>query len=185
MELRKIIDNSRTDKDTIHSYLETYEELFKDKRLSSTAILEIGINEGGSIKLWNDYFINAKIFGLDIMNMRYSINDIKYNYNRINLLLNTDAYNFDVNVFKFKFDIIIEDGFHLLSNQIITLNKYLPLLKEDGILIIEDVEKIEDVEILKNETPEEYKKYIEIYDLRKNKGRFDDILFVINKNKRI
>ena len=88
-------------------------------------------------------------------------------------------------MFKFKFDIIIEDGFHLLSNQIITLNKYLPLLKEDGILIIEDVEKIEDVEILKNETPEEYKKYIEIYDLRKNKGRFDDILFVINKNKRI
>jgi hypothetical protein len=55
--------------------------------------MEIGIAEGGSIKLWNDYFINARIFGLDIMSMKNSVNDIKYNYPRINLSLNTDAYN--------------------------------------------------------------------------------------------
>jgi hypothetical protein len=67
MELRKLIDNRRTDKDTLHSYLDTYEILFKDKRNTSKAVMEIGISEGGSIKLWNDYFINANIFGLDII----------------------------------------------------------------------------------------------------------------------
>jgi hypothetical protein len=185
MELRTLIDSIRTDKDTLHSYLETYEKLFKEKRFTSTAIMEIGIAEGGSIKLWNDYFTNARIFGLDIMSMKNSVNDIKYNYPRINLLLNTDAYNMDVNVFKNKFDIIIEDGDHLLSNQIKFLKNYLSILEDDGILIIEDVQMIEDLEILTNETPEEYKKYIEVYDLRANKGRYDDVLFVINKNKRI
>lgn len=185
MELRTLIDSSRTDKDTIHSYLETYENLFREKRFTSTAIMEIGIAEGGSIKLWNDYFVNARIFGLDIMSMKDSIKDIKYNYPRINLSLNTDAYNIDVNIFKNKFDIIIEDGFHTLSNQLKFLKKYLPILEDDGIMIIEDVDKIEDIDELSKATPEEYKKYIEVYDLRANKGRYDDILFVINKNKRI
>jgi hypothetical protein len=181
MELRKLIDNRRTDKDTLHSYLDTYEILFKDKRNTSKAVMEIGISEGGSIKLWNDYFINANIFGLDIIKMRTSINDIKNNYPRINLLLETDAYNMDVNFFKNKFDIIIEDGDHVLSSQIKTINNFLPLLKEDGILIIEDIQDIEHIKELYDNTPEEYKKYIRHYDLRGNKYRYDDILFVINK----
>ena len=183
MDLLTIIDNSRTDKNTIHSYLETYEKLFKNKRYTSKAIMEIGISNDGSIKLWHDYFSNANIFGLDIMKMRTSINDIKNNYPRINLLLEIDAYNMDVNFFKKKFDIIIEDGDHVLSNQIKFLKKYLPILEDDGIMVIEDIQNIEDIEILSYATPEEYKKYIEVYDLRGNKGRYDDILFVINKNK--
>ena len=47
-------------------------------------------------------------------------------------------------------------------------------------MVIEDIQNIEDIEILSYATPEEYKKYIEVYDLRGNKGRYDDILFVIN-----
>ena len=185
MDLRKLIDSKRTDKDTLHSYLETYENLFREKRYTSTTIMEIGIAEGGSIKLWNDYFVNARIFGIDIMSMKDSIKDIKYNYSRINLSLNTDAYNMNVDVFKDKFDIIIEDVDHILSIQIIFLKNYHSILEDDGIMIIEDIQKVEDLEVLSNETPEEYKKYIEVYDLRANKGRYDDILFVINKNKRI
>lgn len=184
MDLRKFIDNSRTDKDTLHSYLETYEKLFKDKRLTSTEIMEIGVSNGGSIKLWNDYFENASIYGLDIMDMRDNIQDLK-NYPRIKLFLNVNAYKYNTELFNKKFDIIIDDGDHELSNQIIFIKNYLPILEEDGILIIEDIQRIEDINILINETPEEYKKFIEVYDLRKNKNRYDDILFVINKNKRI
>ena len=183
MELRELIDNSRTDKDTIHSYLETYEMFFNNKRLETLAVMEIGISNGGSIKLWNDYFLNASIYGVDIMNMNDNIYDIKNNYPRINLYLNTDAYNIDVNIFNKKFDIIIEDGDHLLNNQIKFINNYLSILNDKGIMIIEDIQKIEDIQILTENTPDEYKKYIEVYDLRGNKNRYDDILFVINKNK--
>lgn len=184
MDLRILIDNSRTDKDTLHSYLETYEKLFKDKRLTSTEIMEVGVSNGGSIKLWNDYFLNASIYGLDIMDMRDSIQDIK-DYPRIKLFLNTNAYNINPHSFNKKFDIIIDDGDHQLSNQIIFIKNYLPILEKDGILIIEDIQRIDDIQILTNETPEEYKKFIEVYDLRENKNRYDDILFVINKTKRI
>ena len=31
--------------------------------------------------------------------------------------------------------------------------------------------------------PNELHKFIDIYDLRSNKGRYDDIVLVINKNK--
>jgi hypothetical protein len=185
MNLKNIIDNTKTDKDTIHSYLETYEKLFKEKCFTSKYIMEIGVSQGGSIKLWNDYFMNATIYGLDIMNTNSYIEELKINNHRINFLLNTDAYNIDINIFKNKFDIIIDDGDHSLSNQITFIKKYLPILNDDGILIIEDVQDINNIKILTEHTPEEYKQYIEIYDLRTNKQRYDDILFVINKNKRI
>ena len=35
----------------------------------------------------------------------------------------------------------------------------------------------------KSVVPENLKKYIQCYDLRANIGRYDDIVFVINKNK--
>jgi len=64
------------------------------------------------------------------------------------------------------------------------LNLYLPILKEDGILVIEDVQEESWLEELRLKTPDEFKDYIEIYDLRPVKSRYDDILFVINKLKK-
>ena len=62
--------------------------------------------------------------------------------------------------------------------QFITL--YLPLLKADGILVIEDVQDIAWLETLTQVTPDAFKKYIKTYDRRSVKGRYDDIMFVIN-----
>jgi hypothetical protein len=54
-------------------------------------------------------------------------------------------------------------------------------MTEDGILIIEDVQSFEWMEILSCVVPDELKKFIKIYDLRKNKGRYDDLVFTIDK----
>ena len=60
--LTEIVDNSRTDKNTRHSYLQLYEKLLNRLKNTSGNVLEIGIGEGnevcngGSIKLWHDYF---------------------------------------------------------------------------------------------------------------------------------
>jgi hypothetical protein len=37
------------------------------------------------------------------------------------------------------------------------------------------------IDILKNEVSEHLKQYIKVYDLRENKGRYDDIVFTIDK----
>lgn len=178
MNLRSLVDNRMTDKDTLHSYLDTYENLFKEKKETATKILEIGIAEGGSLRLWRDYFQNADIYGIDIADKRFNEED------RITYLFNTNASLFNTNFFKDKFDIIIDDGSHDLEDQCVFIEKYLPLLKDDGILIIEDVQDIQHLNIFTNITPTDFKPYIETYDLRENKGRYDDILFVINKNKK-
>ena len=63
--LSDLIDNQRTDKNTYHSYLGVYQKLFSPKRTTAKNVLEIGVgwveNEnGGSIKLWRDYFLSSK-----------------------------------------------------------------------------------------------------------------------------
>jgi hypothetical protein len=48
-------------------------------------------------------------------------------------------------------------------------------------LIIEDIPFLDWIETLKNATPDNLKEYIKVYDLREIKGRYDDIVFTINK----
>ncbi len=67
MSLKNLVDNSRTDKDTTHSYVDLYDKLLTHKKEKAKNILEIGINYGGTIKLWSDYFKNSNIYALDIM----------------------------------------------------------------------------------------------------------------------
>jgi hypothetical protein len=55
-------------------------------------------------------------------------------------------------------------------------------MTDDGILIIEDVQKWEWIDILTNTVPESLKQYVKTYDLRANKGRYDDIVFTIDKS---
>jgi len=73
MSLTELADNSRTDKNTVHSYLDLYQTLLVNKKETAKNVLEICIaHGGGSIKLWSDFFTNANVYSLDIMN----INDV-------------------------------------------------------------------------------------------------------------
>lgn len=186
MSLVEIVDNSRTDKNTVHSYLPLYQKLLINKKETANNILEIGIEHGGSIKLWNDFFINANIYGLDMININNVWTEIKNN-DKIILYTSIDAYDttfftthfLDKNI---KFDLVLDDGPHSLESMKRFIQLYSQIIKDDGILIIEDIQSIEWIDILKNEVPSHLKKYIKVYDLRPNKGRYDDILFTIDKS---
>jgi hypothetical protein len=191
-KLIDLIDNTKTDKNTCHSYINVYENLFESKKNDINNILEIGIGEpkenkenGGSIKLWHDYFQNSIIYGLDILDIS-NINDEIINKERIQLFTSVDAYDasFIENTFinnNIKFDILIDDGPHTLESMVFFIKNYLPLLKDDGVFIIEDIPDMNWIQILTNSTPEEYRKYIQIVDLRKIKNRWDDVMFIIKK----
>lgn len=183
--LEKLVDNTKTDKNTTHSYLPLYQELLEKKRDSAKNVLEVGIYDGGSIKLWHDFFVNATVYGLDIMNINNVWDGIKNN-ERIVLHTSTNAY--DENLFKsnfldknIKLDFALDDGPHTLDSMKKFITLYSQLLTEDGILIIEDVQKWEWINQLKAVVPEELKKYIKVYDLRHVKKRYDDIVFTIDK----
>lgn len=190
MKLIDLIDNGSTDKNTTHSYLDTYEKLFSNKKETAKNVLEIGIGSfkeknGGSIKLWRDYFTNATIYGMDILSSDHVMDEL-LNDSRIILYTSTDAYNedfFNNNILNknIKFDILIDDGPHTLESMITFITLYSQVLNDDGILIIEDVQSIEHIKDLRNEVPDNLKPFVEIFDLRHIKNRYDDILFVIRK----
>ena len=179
-----------TDKNTTHSYFHTYNELLKPIRESAKNIFEIGIGNfnqknGGSILLWKLFFKNAVIHSADIIS-KDRVYDIILQDTNIKTYLNTDAYDLNfVNNLKqsnIRYDLILDDGPHTLETQCKCIELYSELLSDNGILIIEDVQDMNWIESFKAITPIHLHQYIQVYDLRQNKNRYDDILFVINKN---
>lgn len=186
MSLEEIVDNTKTDKNTIHSYLPLYQKLLISKKETAKNVLEIGIYKGGSIKLWSDFFINANVYGLDIIHIDNVWEGIK---NNDKIVLHTSRNAYDDNFFithflnkNVKFDFMLDDGPHSLESMKKFIKLYSQIMMDDGILIIEDVQSWDWIDILKNEVPENLKQFIKVYDLRKNKNRYDDIVFTIDKN---
>lgn len=172
--LSSLIDDRITDKNTTHSYLATYEKLFQPKKETAKNVLEIGICHGGSIKLWSDYFSNATVYGIDIKVDQEWLRG----YPRTKLS-ELDAYREEV-VQDFvskgiKFDVLIDDGPHTKESVVFFAKHYSQILADDGIMIVEDVQDmgwIADFEKIPHLD-------VEVIDLRKTKGRYDDVLFVI------
>ena len=188
MSLEEIADNSRTDKNrpTGHSYLPLYQKLLISKKETAKNVLEIGIDKGGSIKLWSDFFTNADVYGLDIMNIKDVWEGIK-NKEKIILCTSVDAYNNDFFINgllnkNIKFDFMLDDGPHTLESMKQFIKLYSSIMTDDGILIIEDVQSWDWIDILTNEVPDHLKQFIKTYDLRPIKNRYDDIVFTIDKS---
>ncbi len=184
-----LVDNRNTDKNTTHSYLELYNTLLTRMRTTATNVLEVGIGNfgpknGGSLKLWRDYFTKAQVYGLDII-PRHMVLDELLDDPRVVLYTQTNAYDpeFVDKTFKeMRFDFMLDDGPHTLESMLKFIELYADLLTDDGILIIEDVQSIDWVSFFEIQTPEHLKKYIRVYDLREIKGRYDDIVFTIDKS---
>jgi hypothetical protein len=146
MSLVDLVDNTRTDKNTDHSYLEVYDVLLKSKKHSALNVLEVGIGDGnqgatngGSIKLWKDYFPNALIVGADIDKL------IMFQEERIQTYyvdqLDTDSIGelWQLIGGGGDFDIMIDDGLHTVEAAINLFACSIDFLKNSGTYIIEDV----------------------------------------------
>ena len=184
MNLEELVNNSRTDKNTVHSYLPLYQQLLISKKETAKHVLEVGIHLGGSIKLWNDFFTNAMVYGLDIMDSKNVWEEIIND--KIILHTSTDAYNhefFNTHLSNKKFDFMLDDGPHSLESMKQFIKLYSQIMTDDGILIIEDVQSWDWIELLKHEVPEHLRPFIKVYDLRHIKNRYDDIVFTIDKCK--
>lgn len=164
-----------TDKHTVHSYMPEYEKIFAN-RTDVLSVLEIGVLEGGSIKLWHSVFNNATIYGLDTDLSRNQFPDLGPNV----VLQQADAYDWQVCNALPQFDIVIDDGPHTLHSQKQCLQMYLPKLKSDGVLIIEDVVSPSWIKDLTSMVPVGMRKHISVKDLRNVKGRHDDIMFIVD-----
>ncbi len=100
-------------------------------------MFEIGVDQDKSIKLWEEYFPKATIYGMDI--------DLQYKFPR-GEVFKGDQSNLDdcakvVQKIGQKIEFILDDGSHEPDHQILTfIYLFENLLKEGGTYIIEDIE---------------------------------------------
>lgn len=149
-----------------YGYLDFYNRFFNEQRESMKNVLELGVYYGASMKMWREYFPNAKIYGVDLFNgIRPSntpfanpdifLKSVQRNeYDRIYLDILDQSIRENIVKYKEKFtdgyfDIIIDDCSHRMVDQQQSLGVLYPLVKSNGYYIIEDInsslERYEDV----------------------------------------
>ena len=147
-QLTLLANKYGTDKGTMfrecHGYTEIYEDYIKKFIGKHPRILEIGIEDGNSLKMWNDFFVgDCEIYAIDI------VEDKKiYETENTHIFIQDQGSRTDWEKFKSQFennckeffDIVIEDGSHYPIHQMITLFELCDCVKKgDGIYIMEDL----------------------------------------------
>lgn len=161
------------DKGTAHSYLPVYRDELTMR--DDISLLEIGVCQGHSIKMWMEYFSNSEILGLDIDLTGVIFEDLP-----VAKCNATKAEELDLVLGDRLFDYIIDDGSHQVQDQIASLELLWPRIKDQGKYFIEDIKS--DAELLLLQAYATSRDYnFRSYDLRATKGRADDILLVITK----
>lgn len=136
--LEEISYQFKSDKGAIyHNYLEIYEKHFSKFRNSLNNFLEIGLWEGESLKMWRDYFTTGNLVGVDILDLSH----IKLPNTQIHICDQSDRIQLNKLVQKTfsQYDIIIDDGGHMMHQMQITLGYMFKYLAPGGVFVIEDL----------------------------------------------
>jgi cephalosporin hydroxylase len=141
--LRKLGKQFATDKITTHRFDLCYAQHFSALRKKKLKLIELGIGEedyglgGASLKMWEQYFTQADIYGVDLWDKS------ELDTNRIHTLtgdctdeefLNDIASNIG------PFDIVIDDASHITKHTLRTLFHLIHHVRPGGYYVIEDIQ---------------------------------------------
>ena len=120
-----------------HNYTELYERLFFPWKDESIKIFEIGIANGGSLKMWQAYFPQARIFAADILPKSEFENArvktlVADQANREQLQAAIETSGSDIHI-------LIDDGGHTMEQQQVSLGFLFKHVTPGGYYVIEDV----------------------------------------------
>lgn len=126
-QLCELAQKHRTDK--FPWYTPFYDALLRGRQVKT--VLEIGVLNGASLRMWQEYFPGAEIFGMDIAARTIGLNVfIGDQGSREDLERVAQAG---------PFDLIVDDGSHRPEDQVLGAVTLVPHLWEGGLYIIEDV----------------------------------------------
>jgi hypothetical protein len=126
-----------TDKSSLeHDYLTKYERLFAPFRDEPITLLEIGVFDGGSLLLWEDYFPRGKIVGLDI---RPDCKKHEGGRRIVEIASQADAKAMTAIGEKYKPQIIIDDGSHQADHILTSFEALYPSVRQAGLYIVEEL----------------------------------------------
>jgi hypothetical protein len=153
-ELADLFQRHGSDKSTHHDYHLIYGPLLSSKREAPMNILEIGLGTnnvdipsnmglwgkpGASLRAFRDWAPNAHIFGADV-DERILFHDERISTSWVDQTDTKALSQLKLLLDQRRFDLIIDDGLHLPHANFNTLRALLPLLAEDGVYVVEDIE---------------------------------------------
>lgn len=119
------------------NYLDVYEKYFASMRKQKFNLLEIGVRDGQSVKMWQEYFPKAMIHGLDIdpKCQEYESKNISITIGSQDDKMLIDSLCENTG----KFKIIIDDGSHVNELTLASFFILFEKLESGGIYIVEDL----------------------------------------------
>lgn len=120
-----------------HHYTKAYAQYFSPLKEKPIKFLEIGIGEGSSVKLWENYFPNAELHFIDIGStyIKYFSERSHYHFIDQTNAMGLKTFGDQTGLF----DIIIDDGGHSMMQQLVSFQTLFPYVKPGGLYVIEDL----------------------------------------------
>jgi Methyltransferase domain len=133
-----------SDKWGLHWYTPHYERYFRPLKSRRLNVLEIGVGGyehsnmgGGSLRMWKSYFRRSRIVGIDLYDKSH-LSEPRIDIRQCD---QTDEDKLTRLSAEYEgFDIVIDDGSHRNEHVIRTFEILFPLLRPQGIYVIEDIQ---------------------------------------------
>ena len=165
----------------------------KDNRFNYKKIFECGIGSnnpllesnmtlngkpGASLRVWRDFFPNAKVYGADVDRKTLFTEDriLTYYVDQFNKLSIEEMW---IEINEKNFDLIIDDGAHYFDANINFYEKSFDKLRKDGFYIIEDI-RLSEIKRFYNYF-EDTKNSVEFISMNSNSSDGSSNLIIINK----
>lgn len=126
-----------TDKAGHHQFTPFYNSVLEKHKEEFTNVMEIGILTNASLRMWEDFFPNATIVGVD--------NEVRQEYeaDRVKIFLADQSQPNQlervIDLTTNEYDMILDDGSHLAPHQYISWATLFKYVKPGGYYIIEDL----------------------------------------------
>lgn len=121
----------------LHDYLKHYWSYLRDKRETVKNVLEMGVETGSSLRMWEEFFPNARIWGIDI-----NPDCKRHEGGRKSIFIGDQGDNLFLAECADRigepFDLIVDDGSHQVPHQIGGFATLFPRLTSDGVYVVED-----------------------------------------------
>lgn len=121
-----------------HNYLQHYWMHFRDIRFDVRKVCEIGVQTERSLRMWEEFFPNATIYGIDI-----DEECRRYEGGRRKIFIGDQSDAGFIGAMLGEIggglDIVIDDGSHLPEHQLKSFELLFPALNSHGIYVVEDV----------------------------------------------
>lgn len=118
-------------------FLDVYERHIAQFKYENVNFLELGILNGSSLRVWEEYFVNGNIIGLDI-----DPSKTIYQTDRIKIYIGSQADKELIQKVKLDypegFNVILDDASHINELTIESFNLLFDHVKSGGLYIIED-----------------------------------------------